>query len=483
MIMFGGGYCGVINDVCNETWEYNYNTNTWTNLSPTVVGGSLPRVATGRMVYDSGADRIILLGGNYPTPIYYNETWVYCYSNNTWWKRNPDFVGSTFPKRTMHGMVYDSGADRTIVFGGDSGNMFNDNLNDTWVYDYTGNTWYKVSYSMVGGSLYRMEAMGMVYDSVSDKTILACGWIDKSASNTYFDNDTWVFSSDEPIATITWTTDEPSDSVIHYGTTTALGNTLSDNAMITNHQILLTGLLPDTTYYYEVQSTDASNNKATDNNNGNYYTFTTEQDTTPPIISNVASSEITYNSGKITWDTDEPSNSKVIYGTTTPPTGTKSDSSLVTSHSITLTNLLSETTYYYEVQSIDQDGNTATDNNDGSYYTLITETIPNNVMHVYSIDMWYQKTGKNYNIYTKVKIVDSSDNPVNGATVYIETTLPDHSKISNNGITGSDGTVTFMYGSTKQTGTYTSTVTNVVKDGWIYNSYLNVETSEQLQVP
>jgi len=214
-----------------------------------------------------------------------------------------------------------------------------------------------------------------------------------------------------------------------------------------------------------------------------YIEAISEPDATPPVISNVASSDITYNSARITWDTDEPSNSNVKYGTTTPPTVTKSDSSMVTSHTITLTDLLPGTTYYYEVQSTDIKGNTAIDNNNNAYYTFTTASAPSNVMHVYSIDMWYQKTGKNYNIYTKVKIVDSSSTPVNGATVYIETTLPDHSKISNNGITSSDGTVTFMYGSTKQTGTYMSTVTNVVKTGWTYDPLSNVETSEQLQVP
>jgi hypothetical protein len=156
---------------------------------------------------------------------------------------------------------------------------------------------------------------------------------------------------------------------------------------------------------------------------------------------------------------------------------------MVTSHSITLTDLIQETTYYYEVQSTDQEGNTATDNNNGSYYTFTTEAEPNNIMHIYSIDMWYEQAGVNYYIYTKVKIVDSSDNAVDGAAVYIETTLPDSSKISDDDITGSDGTVTFSYGKTKITGTYTSTVTNVVKTEWTYDPDSNVETSEQLQVP
>ena len=258
----------------------------------------------------------------------------------------------------------------------------------------------------------------------------------------------------------------------------------------TDNNIFQTFTLPDTlsgTVYIRVKDGDRTKgNRFLDTIyiDHMYIEAISEPDTTLPVISNVASSDITYNSARITWDTDEPSNSKVKYGTTTPPTSTKSDSSMVTSHTITLTDLLPETTYYYEVQSTDIKFNTAIDNNNSAYYTFTTASAPSNVMHVYSIDMWYTKTGNNYKIYTTVKIVDnSSNNPINGATVYIETTLPDISKVPYNGITGSDGTVTFMYGSTKKTGTYMSTVTNVVKTGWTYDPYSNVETSEQLQVP
>ena len=135
------------------------------------------------------------------------------------------------------------------------------------------------------------------------------------------------------------------------------------------------------------------------------------------------------------------------------------------------------------MQSTDEGGKTATDDNGGAYYTFTTESEPGNVMHVQRIDMWYEKTGINYMIYTKVWIVDSIGGDVEGATVYIETDLPGGGTHTDNGVTGSDGTVTFSYGKTKVTGTYISTVINVVKDGWIYDPSENLETSESLTVP
>ncbi|HNB35731.1 MAG TPA: DUF4082 domain-containing protein, partial [Anaerolineales bacterium] len=63
--------------------------------------------------------------------------------------------------------------------------------------------------------------------------------------------------------TITWTTDENSDSRVDYGTVSgALNLNLSDAALVKSHSITLSGLTPGTTYYFSVTSKDASNNSA-----------------------------------------------------------------------------------------------------------------------------------------------------------------------------------------------------------------------------
>jgi len=102
-------------------------------------------------------------------------------------------------------------------------------------------------------------------------------------------------------------------------------------------------------------------------------------------------------------------------------------------------------------------------------------------LHVNSIDIWYKSAGPNRFVSTKVEIASSDGTMVSGATVYLETTLPDGSKVSGSGDTADDGTITFETRS-RQTGTYTSTVTNVKKDGWEYDSSANVETSDSIPV-
>ncbi len=72
--------------------------------------------------------------------------------------------------------------------------------------------------------------------------------------------------------TISWDTDEESDSVVRYGTTSGNYTELEYNAtMVSLHSISLTGLNATTTYYYVVNSTDASGNAG----EGSEYYFTT----------------------------------------------------------------------------------------------------------------------------------------------------------------------------------------------------------------
>ena len=56
-------------------------------------------------------------------------------------------------------------------------------------------------------------------------------------------------------ATVKWTTNIPSSSIVEYGKTTSLGTLLPENtALVTSHSITITGLSKATTYYYKVTS-------------------------------------------------------------------------------------------------------------------------------------------------------------------------------------------------------------------------------------
>ena len=68
-------------------------------------------------------------------------------------------------------------------------------------------------------------------------------------------------------ATITWTTNEPSDSQIEYGPTTAYGSRTTLNAaMVTSHSVNLSNLAANSTYNLRVKSRDIAGNLATSAN-------------------------------------------------------------------------------------------------------------------------------------------------------------------------------------------------------------------------
>jgi hypothetical protein len=161
-------------------------------------------------------------------------------------------------------------------------------------------------------------------------------------------------------ATITWTTDQTSSSQVNYGTTTAYGSQSTLNAsLVTSHSVTLTGLTPGTTYNYDVVSVNGASTSTTSAN----FTFATTAGAAP-VISAVTATGITSTSATITWTTDQSANSQVNYGTTTAY-GSQStlNTSLVTSHSVTLTGLTPGTTYNYDVFSANASSTSATSSN------------------------------------------------------------------------------------------------------------------------
>ncbi|MCK4532272.1 right-handed parallel beta-helix repeat-containing protein [bacterium] len=123
----------------------------------------------------------------------------------------------------------------------------------------------------------------------------------------------------------------------------------------------------------------AYSNEPSPNGNGinmGAYGNTTEaslssgEDLQAPIISSVQAKEITANSSKITWITNEPSDSMVEYGINTNYGSSLSNAGFVLDHNVNLINLNANTTYHYRVQSKDAKGNIGV----SAPYSFITST-------------------------------------------------------------------------------------------------------------
>jgi N-acetylneuraminic acid mutarotase len=170
------------------TWGYDVTANTWKALSPK--GKLKPARMGASMVLDAASGKVILFGGT-DMHTWYDETWSYDPSANTWINLKPAGVVPT--GRSDAGMAYDPTSGKIILFGGVDGDF--NCLDDTWSYDAVANTWTKLT--ATGTAPSARSGLGIAYDPHSMKIILF-GGID---SQFVCYNDTWAY---DPAAG-TWT--------------------------------------------------------------------------------------------------------------------------------------------------------------------------------------------------------------------------------------------------------------------------------------
>ena len=174
-------------------------------------------------------------------------------------------------------------------------------------------------------------------------------------------------------ANVTWVTNENADSQIAYGTTTNYGTTTTlDSTFTAQHLVTLSGLASSTVYHFKILSRDRNDNLA--ESSDQIFETAAAADTIAPTISSVATSSVTLTSFTVTWSTNEVGSSIVEYGTNTSSynslAGSNTDS--VTSHSVTVSSLSGNATYYFRVRSADSAGNSATDSNGGAGWEVRT---------------------------------------------------------------------------------------------------------------
>ncbi|MGH7175407.1 MAG: fibronectin type III domain-containing protein, partial [Minisyncoccia bacterium] len=165
-------------------------------------------------------------------------------------------------------------------------------------------------------------------------------------------------SVDTDHATVSWTTNNPSDTRVDYGTTTGYGLHVYNSAYVTDHAIDLTGLASGTTYYFKATSSDGTSNVTSV---GDSFTTATSSggtgtSTVATAITNVQAPDVGTSTAMITWNTDQFADSRVNFGTTTSYGMHVSNASDVEDHALTLTGLASSTIYHYRVVSSNDNG-------------------------------------------------------------------------------------------------------------------------------
>jgi hypothetical protein len=121
----------------------------------------------------------------------------------------------------------------------------------------------------------------------------------------------------------------------------------------------------------------------------------------PPVISSIVVNGITANSATITWTTNVPSSSQVVYDATSAyGLSSLTDPALATSHSVTLMGLSPATLYHYQVLSADTNG--TRNSGDNTFVTAGLASSPGNLNQHTVL------------AYPSNKIVPWTSNPANG---------------------------------------------------------------------
>ena len=183
VILFGGRSAQRGGNLFNDTWAYDFNTDSWTEMKRSI---SPPARTHHYMTYDAESDRVIVWAGAGNSC---HNLWAYDFNTNNW-TRNQTIEG---PLLLATGwLAYDSESDRSILFGGGSGSYATD---ATWAYDYNTNKWTEMKPSEVPGKL---AGHAMVYNATLDLVVLFGGRV---GSGSTYTAETWTYDLNSD----TWT--------------------------------------------------------------------------------------------------------------------------------------------------------------------------------------------------------------------------------------------------------------------------------------
>ena len=202
IVLFGGREWGRTDEGKQvglaDTWVLDAATGTWTDASP---AQSPPARTDHVMVYDAAADRIVVFGG--ATKLggdVLGDTWAYDTDANTWTEMSPTVSP---PGRAGAAAWYDPVTEATFVFGGSADWSSWPSLpwmmlggEELWAYDTGSGVW--TLYRANPNPGYRLASQA-VFDAESNEALLFGGDVyDENRRFLGWFEDTWTYRHDVP---------------------------------------------------------------------------------------------------------------------------------------------------------------------------------------------------------------------------------------------------------------------------------------------
>ena len=152
---------------------------------------------------------------------------------------------------------------------------------------------------------------------------------------------------------VSWSTNVAANSSVDYGTTASYGSSAPTNsAMVTSHQVALTGLTLGTLYHFRARSTDASSSSTSSAD----MTLSTAADTTPPTVpTSLTATAISSSQINLSWTAS--TDNVGVTGYNVFRGGVKIGT--VPGTSFQDSGLSASTSYTYNVSAFDAAGNTS----------------------------------------------------------------------------------------------------------------------------
>lgn len=140
-VLLWGGFTGTDeNDVA--MWAYDYNTDSWEALENQQ--GPQQHWERHGMAYIPENDRVLFYSGMLEDEgVLPAETWYYDYNTNTWTEVT---VATSPPDLAMYAMAYDPASANVVLFSGETVSKYAGSLSrDIWVFDPTKDDWSRIA--------------------------------------------------------------------------------------------------------------------------------------------------------------------------------------------------------------------------------------------------------------------------------------------------------------------------------------------------